>query len=156
MLADVMVSKNIARSWRNSNSLRDTSAHSSVSGLTRLRTGNLSLAIARYSARPSDCWPIYWPIVVILLRSCQDPHIHPIFTLIGQHTNKNVDSLHTAKQVVRRCDLSCYLRFCCSVTPSFVLLGTNANSWCLEKLSHLSLLSRQAKTVIFIPKIVLF
>ena len=67
MLADAIVSKNIARSWRGSNSRRDTSVHSSVQVLTRTRTGDLTLAIPRYSARSSDCWPTYRPIAVILL-----------------------------------------------------------------------------------------
>ena len=51
MLADPIVSNYIARSCRGSNSRRDTSAHSSVPVLTRIRTDDLLLAIARYSAR---------------------------------------------------------------------------------------------------------
>ena len=83
-------------------------------------------------------------------------HIHPLSTPIGQHTNQNVYSLKTAKQVVGRCHLSCYLGFHCSAPPLFVLLGTNAKPWCLGKLSHLSLFSMQVKTVVFVPKIALF
>ena len=50
MLADPIVSKYIARSCRGSNSRRDTIAHSSVPVLTQIRTDDLLLAIARYSA----------------------------------------------------------------------------------------------------------
>ena len=51
MFAVPIVSKYIAISCRGSNSRRDTSAHSSVPVLTRIRTDDLLLAIARYSAR---------------------------------------------------------------------------------------------------------
>ena len=51
MLVDPIVSKYIARSCQGSNSRRDTSAHSSVLVLTRIRTGDILLAIDRYSAR---------------------------------------------------------------------------------------------------------
>ena len=67
MLADAIMSKYSARSCRGSNSRRGTSAHSSVSVLTRIRTHDLLLAIARYSASLCYCWPIYRPTAVILL-----------------------------------------------------------------------------------------
>ena len=50
-------------------------------------------------------------------------------------------------------NLSWYWVLCCFLTPLFVLLGANVKSRCLGKLSHPSLLSRQAQTVIFISKI---
>ena len=51
MLADPIVSKYIAKSCRGSNSRRNTSAHSNVLAITRIRTDDLLLAIPRYSAR---------------------------------------------------------------------------------------------------------
>ena len=51
MLVDPIASKYIARSCRGSNSRRNTSAHSNVPAITRIRTDDLLLAIPRYSAR---------------------------------------------------------------------------------------------------------
>ena len=42
-------------------------ARSGMPALTRIRTSDLPLAIPRYSARSSDCWPICRPIALILL-----------------------------------------------------------------------------------------
>ena len=52
-----------------------------------------------------------------------------------------------------RRNLSCYWAFNCFLTPSLVLLGVSAKSRCLGKLSHPSLLNRQAQTVVFFSKI---
>ena len=87
------------------------------------------------------------------LSSCQDTPIYPISVLSREHTNKNVYSLNTAKQMTMCHDLLCYRVFCCFLTSSFVLLGASGKLRCLGKLSHPSSLSRQVKTVIFISKI---
>ena len=81
------------------------------------------------------------------------PHIHPLSASSGQRTNENVHSLNTAKQVTLRRDVSCYWVFCCFLPPSFDLLGASVKYRCLVKLSRPTLLSRQAKMVIFISKI---
>ena len=89
-----------------------------------------------------------------LLSSCQDPHFHPLSTPSRQPNNGNMCSLNlnTVKQVTMRCDLSCYLMCPRFLSPSFVLLGASAKSWCVWKISHPSLPSKQVKTAIFISK----
>ena len=63
--------------------------------------------------------------------------------------NGNMYSLNTAKQVIMRCYLSRYWVFHCVLTPSFVLLGASAKSWCFGKIFHPSLPSKQVKAVSF-------
>ena len=83
----------------------------------------------------------------------QYSHVYPLFASSGQAINENVYNLNTAKQVTMRDDLSCYWILSCFLNPSFILLGASSKFRCLTKLSHPSLLSKQAKTVIFISKI---
>ena len=54
----------------------ESPARSSVPGLTRIRTVELPLAIPRYSARSSDCRPIYRPVALILLRERAPLNLH--------------------------------------------------------------------------------
>ena len=89
------------------------------------------------------------------LSSYQDPHIHPLSASDSQRTNINVYSLNTANQVTVHSNLSCYWMFRCFLTILFVLSGASSKSRCLAKLSHPSSLSRQAKTVILSPKLLL-
>ena len=85
------------------------------------------------------------------LRSCQDPHIRPLFAFSCQHTNENVCSQNVAEEVTMCGNLSCYQVFRCFLTPIFVLLDASAKFRCLGKLSHLSLLGWHVKRVILYP-----
>ena len=90
------------------------------------------------------------------LSSCQDPHTSTLSVFGCQRTNKHTYSLNAANQVTMGHHLSWCRMFHCFSSPSLILLDDSAKSVCSGKLSHLSLLSRQVKTVILFSKMTHF